>query len=806
MASTAASIADRGGGGAAALTPSIAGPTSHNSGNRTVSTNELEAVRRYEDFTTVDWVRDTIRERARLHRLRRQRDGSWRYWLLVLYDASQSWLVVLLVGIVIGINAAFINIVTEWLSDLKDGYCSTGWWLNQKFCCWEIWDQEGSCRDWIEWSYALGLARDNFFVNWLFYGGFATLFCGVIGYLVKYYAPYAAGSGISEIKTILCGFVIHGFLGGWTLLIKSIGLALSVGSGMSIGKEGPAVHMACCVGNVVSRLFDKFRHNKSKKREIITAASAAGVGVAFGSPIGGVLFALEEMSSQFTLKTMWRSFFCAMVATVVLKAINPFRTGNLVMFQATYDRDWHFFEIILFVLIGLFGGLYGAVVIKYNLKVAKLRKKYLAQYGVQEVMLLALVTTMLGYFNLFLRLDMTELMSILFKECENGDFNGLCQQTQVMRMIQLLLWATVMRIGFTIVSYGCKVPAGIFVPSMAIGACFGRMVGIIVQSIQHTYPTFFLFSSCHPDIPCITPGAYAFLGAAAALCIMMMTGGRQSNTIFVHAVSLVVIMFELTGALDYILPTMIVAMVAKAVGDRFYLGGIYPCMLYGLPFLDKEEHTFNAPVSAVMVSELMVFPASGLHLTSIESVLSTTDYKGFPIVDNREDMHLLGYISRSELRYCIERARRLNNVAGDTVCYFSTNHATTMADDDELGSRSMLEFGPWIDQTPITVHPKQALEVVLDLFKNLGPRVILIEDAGQLIGLVTKKDVLKAVHRTQHSHGGLRAFSPATPLPAANASSQRELAPLVGTANNGRSSDGSSSNRDGLPGESIEMV
>ncbi|RKP10007.1 chloride channel [Thamnocephalis sphaerospora] len=283
-------------------------------------TNELEAVRRYEDFTTVGkyWVRDAIRERARLYRLRRQNDGSWRYWLRSRYEASQSWIVVLLVGIVIGTNAAFINIATEWLSNTKEGYCSTAWWLNRKFCCWEIWDQ--GCPAWIEWSHALGLSRGNFFVNWMFYAAFATLFCAVIGYLVKILAPYAAGSGISEIKTILCGFVIHGFLGGWTLVIKSIGLALSVGSGMSIGKEGPAVHVACCVGNVVSRLFSKYRHNKAKKREIITAASAAGVGVAFGSPIGGVLFALEEMSSQFTLKTMWRSFFCALVATVILKA------------------------------------------------------------------------------------------------------------------------------------------------------------------------------------------------------------------------------------------------------------------------------------------------------------------------------------------------------------------------------------------------------------------------------------------------------------------------------------------------------
>ncbi|KAI9593142.1 chloride channel [Syncephalis fuscata] len=685
--------------------------------NQPATTSELEAVRRYEDFTTVDWVRDTIRERARLHRLRRQRDGSWRYWLLTLYDASQSWIVVLLVGLVIGINAAFINIATEWLSNLKNGYCSTGGGLMRNSWIYNIilngsnnYGTEGSCPDWIQWSFALGLSRENFLVNWIFYGCFATLFCGTIGYLVKSYAPYAAGSGISEIKTILCGFVIHGFLGGWTLLIKSIGLALSVGSGMSIGKEGPAVHMACCVGNVVSRLFSKFRHNKSKKREIITAASAAGVGVAFGSPIGGVLFALEEMSSQFTLKTMWRSFFCALVATVVLKAINPFRTGNIVMFQATYDRDWHFFEIILFVLIGLFGGLYGAVVIKYNLKVAKLRKKYLANRGVQEVMILAMVTTMIGYFNLFLRLDMAEMMSILFKECENGDFKGLCQQTQATHMVQLLLWATITRIGFTIISYGCKVPAGIFVPSMAIGACFGRMVGIIVQSMQH--------------------------------------------------VSLVVIMFELTGALDYILPTMIVAMVAKAL-----------IRLYGLPFLDKEDHTFNAPVSAVMVSDLTVFPASGLHLSSIESIMSTTDYKGFPIIDNSEDMHLLGYISRSELRYCIERAKRLHNVTDDTVCYFNVGHAALhdRDDEDEMGSRSMIE-----------------------------PRVILIEDSGQLIGLVTKKDVLKAVHRTQHQAHGLNPLSTLSPQQAVDPSLRFELAPLP--------TQSLLHNRDQLPSEAIEMV
>ena len=65
-------------------------------------------------------------------------------------------------------------------------------------------------------------------------------------------------------------------------------------SGLSLGKEGPLVHVACCIGNIAPRLFDsKYKRNEAKKREILSAASASGVSVAFGAPIGGVLFALE---------------------------------------------------------------------------------------------------------------------------------------------------------------------------------------------------------------------------------------------------------------------------------------------------------------------------------------------------------------------------------------------------------------------------------------------------------------------------------------------------------------------------------
>ena len=105
----------------------------------------------------------------------------------------------------------------------------------------------------------------------------------------------AAGSGVAEVKVILSGFVVHGYLGVQTLVIKTLALILSVASGLSLGKEGPFVHIATCVGNIACRLFSKYNNNDAKRREVLSASAASGVAVAFGAPIAGVLFSLEEV-------------------------------------------------------------------------------------------------------------------------------------------------------------------------------------------------------------------------------------------------------------------------------------------------------------------------------------------------------------------------------------------------------------------------------------------------------------------------------------------------------------------------------
>ncbi|KAJ7594451.1 Cl-channel protein [Mycena floridula] len=718
---------------------------------------ELEEIRRYEDFSTIDWIEDSILERNRRVKKDRTLFSSARgphgeitiSWLWTQLrkaaDAGQTWFVVSLVGVCIGLNAAIISIVTEWLSDIKMGYCSDGWWLNQQFCCWEIEGEEtDACDSWNPWS-TVTLAR------WLIYVLFAVLFSFLAAHLVRSLARYAAGSGISEIKCILAGFVMQGFLGFATFFIKSVTLPLVIASGLSVGKEGPSVHVACCIGSLVAGMFQKFSKSQGKMREIVTAASAAGVAVAFGSPIGGVLFSIEEMSHTFSIKTMWRSFFCALMATVTLSAMNPFRTGKLVLFQVTYDRDWHFFEIIFFVILGIFGGLYGAFVVKFNLQVAAFRRKHLADHGVAEAVTLATLTAMIGYFNRFLRIDMTESMAILFKECEGvaGKFSNICQTQLQWRTTNSLILATVIRIGLVVISYGCKVPAGIFVPSMAVGATFGRMVGIIVRAMYRAYPNSGIFAFCDPNVPCITPGTYAFLGAAAALSgVMRIT------------VTVVVIMFELTGALTYILPTMIVLLVTKAVGDFLGTTGIADEMIRfnGFPFLEKEDHAYNVSVAAVMRTELHKLSDVGMRVKEVESLISRHEVKGFPVTSS--DGTLVGYIGRTEIRYVLERYRKIQDVARDTPCSFKSDGRD--AENSDLDAAALeigeevseaifeatsegIKFWPWVNQTPMTVSPQLPLEIVMQLFKRMGPRVILVEDHGQLVGLVTVKDVLRFI-------------------------------------------------------------
>ncbi|KAI1286739.1 H(+)/Cl(-) exchange transporter 3 [Halotydeus destructor] len=728
---------------------------------------DVPGIGQYEDFHTIDWQRDVARDRMRHRSILKRKGESILELIKSTHDAWSGWICVLLVGIAAGVVAGIIDIGAGWMKDLKEGICLDVFYLNREQCCWSSNETvfEGfHCTQWKAWPQLLGLEDLNTFgayiVSYFFYILWSLFFASLAVLLVRTFAPYACGSGIPEIKTILSGFIIRGYLGKWTLTIKALCMMLAVSAGLSLGKEGPLVHVACCIGNIFSYFFPKYGRNEAKKREILSAAAAAGVSVAFGAPIGGVLFSLEEVSYYFPLKTLWRSFFCALVAAFVLRSINPFGNEHLVMFYVDYTRPWILFELIPFIMLGILGGVVGTIFIKANIRWCQHRKySKLGQYPITEVLVITLITAFVAFPNPYSRMNSSDLIKLLFSQCGIADVSDLCNYSRnftnvnsklaiaeagpgVYKSVWLLTLALLFKLVITVFTFGVKVPAGLFIPSMAMGAIMGRIMGIGMEQIAFRYPSWWFFQdACATGENCMTPGLYAMVGAAACL------GGVTRMT-----VSLVVIMFELTGSVNFIVPLMAAIMSAKWVGDALGKQGIYDAhiMLNGYPFLDsKEEFTYTTLAADCMRPKkneppLVVITQDSMTVDDLDILLKTSNHNGYPVIVSKESQYLVGFVLRKDLGIALTNAKRTSELYENTMVMFSG--AQEAASSPGLGSSPLpLSLKRIVDFAPITITDQTPMETVVDMFRKLGLRQVLVTHNGRLLGIITKKDVLRHV-------------------------------------------------------------
>lgn len=471
--------------------------------------------------------------------------------------------------------------------------------------------------------------------------------------------------------------------------------------------------------------------------------------MAFGAPIGGVLFSLEEVSYYFPLKTMWRSFFCALIAAFVLRSINPFGTEHAVMFYVDYDRNWILIELIPFIFLGVFGGVIGSIFIKLNIKWCNRRKTTkLGKYPITEIIAIVLITAIIGYPNEFTRMNSSELIRLLFSQCGIADNSILCDYKTnytnvinaktftiaeagpgVYKSIYLLVFAFIFKFIITVFTFGIKVPAGIFIPSLAMGAIAGRIVGILMEQIAFRYPNSWVFQgSCSTGVNCMTPGIYAMVGAAACLSgITRMT------------VSLVVIVFELTGSVNFIVPLMCAVMTAKWIGDAIGKQGLYDAhiLLNGYPFLDsKEEFTYTASATAKdcmhprskQAGTLTYLTQNSMTLNEVSKIIETTDFNGFPIVLSHEQHYLVGFVVRKDLEIALAASRRSVELYPHTKVVFSSESEEPEGSSDEQSSILLLQR--IVDLAPITLADETPMETVIDLFRKLGLRQVLCTHNG----------------------------------------------------------------------------
>jgi chloride channel 3/4/5 len=284
-----------------------------------------------------------------------------------------------------------------------------------------------------------------------------------------------------------------------------------------------------------------------------------------------------------------------------------------------------------------------------------------------------------------------------------------------------VFWTMTAKAVLTTITFGIKLPAGIFIPSLAVGACFGRIVGLLVQYIQWTQPHLSFFSWCSAsDSACIIPGTYSMLGAAATL-----SGVTRST------VSLAVIMFELTGTLTYAIPVAISILVARTVADSLQHQGIYDLVIEmsGLPFLDPKltytwkdvsvKDAMDTEVEVIRLDEANTVDSLQSKLAQLALGMGYTD-GGFPIVvpseidpptrrggKRRQGIRMVGYIAAQELEYGLSQLLRqqpdLN--PSETICTFAHIPQANGNDEDEAMADSLFlrsdepqDFSRFVDQ------------------------------------------------------------------------------------------------------------
>uniref|UniRef100_A0A7N4PPU0 Chloride channel protein 2 n=1 Tax=Sarcophilus harrisii TaxID=9305 RepID=A0A7N4PPU0_SARHA len=351
-------------------------------------------------------------------------------------------------------------------------------------------------------------------------------------------APQAVGSGIPEMKTILRGVVLKEYLTLKTLVAKVIGLTCALGSGMPLGKEGPFVHIASMCAALLSKflsLFGGIYENESRNTEMLAAACAVGVGCCFAAPIGGVLFSIEVTSTFFAVRNYWRGFFAATFSAFIFRVLAVWNRDEetiTALFKTRFRLDFPFDlqELPAFAVIGIASGFGGALFVYLNRKIVQVmrKQKTINRFLMKKRLLFpALVTLLISTltfppgFGQFMagQLSQKETLVTLFDNrtwvrqgiVEDLEMPSTSQAWSPPRanVFLTLVIFILMKFWMSALATTIPVPCGAFMPVFVIGAAFGRLVG---ESMAAWFP-----DGIHTDGSTyrIVPGGYAVVGEDA---------------------------------------------------------------------------------------------------------------------------------------------------------------------------------------------------------------------------------------------------------------------------------------------------
>uniref|UniRef100_A0A8C4D905 Chloride channel, voltage-sensitive 2a n=1 Tax=Dicentrarchus labrax TaxID=13489 RepID=A0A8C4D905_DICLA len=630
----------------------------------------------------------------------------------------------------------------------------------------------GGLRRTQKWMYA-GL-DSNLLLQYIAWVTYPVVLITFSAGFTQILSPQAVGSGIPEMKTILRGVVLKEYLTFKTFVAKVIGLTCALGSGMPLGKEGPFVHVASLCAALLSKfmaaLFGGIFMNELRNTEMLSAACAVGVGCCFAAPIGGVLFSIEVTSTFFAVRNYWRGFFAATFSAFIFRVLavwNKEEETITALFKTRFRLDFPFDlqELPAFAILGIACGFGGALFVYLNrLIVECMRKqktinKFLLRKRLVFPALVTLLISTLTFppgFGQFMAGQLTQHESLvaLFDNrtwCRQGvaeEFDYIShhhawKHPQVNVFITLILFI-IMKFWMSAVATTMPVPCGAFMPVFLIGAAFGRLVGEIMATM---FP-----DGIHADgsVYPIVPGGYAVVGAAA------LSGAVT------HTVSTAVIVFELTGQISHILPVMIAVILANAVAQSLqpslYDSIIRIKKLPYLPELGMGHHEkYNIRVEDIMVRDVRFITLNSSY-RDLQEMLLTGQLKTLALVESRESMILLGSIERLQLQSLLSlqlgRQRRLEYLRQLAQDNGTQDHLPTVrflgwgeiAEWEEQQLDEPVDFKNCkIDPAPFQLVEQTSLHKTHTIFSLLGLDHAYVTSMGRLVGVVSLKELRKAI-------------------------------------------------------------
>jgi len=292
------------------------------------------------------------------------------------------------------------------------------------------------------------------------------LFIGyLVGNIIKH-EPMVSGSGIPQVKGVLLRQLDMNW---WKVIIgKFIGGVLSIGAGLSLGREGPSVQIGAAVGQGFSRIFQRI---KIEEKYLITSGASAGLSAAFNAPLAGAIFALEELHKSFSPLVLLSAMSASLTADFVSKEFFGLKPVFNFSHLSPLPLNYYLYLIFLGITVGIGGVLFNHILLKSQSFYHK--QKWLPIQLRPMIPLLA-----------------AGILGLLLPQVLGGGHKLIHSLVNDIVPFKLLLLVLIVKFLFTMLSYGSGAPGGIFLPLLVIGALIGDVFGIIAVKIFHFSPEY----------------------------------------------------------------------------------------------------------------------------------------------------------------------------------------------------------------------------------------------------------------------------------------------------------------------------